>query len=173
MNKRSFIKGTVIGAMLGFVAGLLLAPNSGQETRDEIRRRTKGLAGDVGKRANKLQDQLGSKVDQLREVAKDLGSEAREESQSLIARAEVMKQDLSSSTKQLTEAGRGAKDNTIASVKTLVDEGATLMGELEDVTKRLFKSAKDRLRQQKLADQAAVARIEQLERQGHDTDSEA
>lgn len=36
MDKKTLIEGIAIGAVAGAIAGLLLAPKSGQETRDEI-----------------------------------------------------------------------------------------------------------------------------------------
>jgi gas vesicle protein len=37
MDKKTFIEGIAVGAVAGAIAGLLLAPKSGQETRDEIK----------------------------------------------------------------------------------------------------------------------------------------
>jgi gas vesicle protein len=36
MDKKTFVEGIAIGAVAGAIAGLLLAPKSGQDTRDEI-----------------------------------------------------------------------------------------------------------------------------------------
>ena len=37
MDKKTLIEGIAVGAVAGAIAGLLLAPKSGQETRDEIK----------------------------------------------------------------------------------------------------------------------------------------
>lgn len=168
MTKSSnYWRGTLLGIVIGLIGGVLLAPKSGKETQADIKRRAKGLMGDTTEQVGKLSDQLGAKVEKLKAVAKDLGEEAREESQSLIARAEVMKQDLRSSTKTLGQASRGAKDETLSSVRQIIDEGATLMNELEGATKRLVHSAKTKLSREDAAGQAALARVEELEQNGH------
>lgn len=172
-RSNNFFRGALIGLALGLVGGILLAPQSGKDTQEDIKRRARGMMGDAGKRVDKLQNQLGERVEKLKAVAKDLGEEAREESQSLIARAEVMKQDLRASTKNIGETSRGAKDETLASVSLMMDQGATLMHELESATKRLLKSAKHKLRHDNQAGQEALARIEELEQNGRESGDEA
>ncbi len=172
-RQRNFWEGTFLGVLIGIVAGVLLAPKSGKETRADISAKTKKLAGDASKRAGRLAKDLGDGAERLRQVAKDLGAEAREESQALIARAEVMKQDLNASTKDLAQASKSTKDATLANVRGLMDEGAALMIELEGVTKRLVNSAKVKAR--KGADEEAgeaAKRVEELERNGHQDISE-
>lgn len=174
MNKsNNFFRGTLLGLAVGLIGGVLLAPKSGRETQADIKRRAKGIIGDASQRADQLQNQLGDRVERLKAAAKDLGEEAREESQGLIARAELMKQDLRTSTKSLGNAGRGAKDETMASISQMMDHGATLMNELESATKRLVRSAKGKLRSQSADNQAALARIEELEQNGRDSSDEA
>ena len=38
-----FIKGLVVGALVGSVVGLLVAPQPGRQTRDLVRRKTGGI----------------------------------------------------------------------------------------------------------------------------------
>ena len=163
----SFWRGTLYGVIIGLLGGILLAPKSGRETQDDIKRRAKQMMGDTSRQVDKLQNQLGAKVEKLKEAAKDLSEEAREESLSLIARAQVMKQDLRTSTKSLGQVSKGTKDETLANVRQIMDQGATLMNELEDATKRLMRSAKSKLRE---SQPEALARIEELEQNGHASD---
>lgn len=46
-NTTSFIAGIVVGAAVGAGVALLLAPNSGEDTRRAIRKRVKGLSRDA------------------------------------------------------------------------------------------------------------------------------
>ncbi len=66
MNDRSWDRftGVLLGAAIGLVAGLLLAPNSGQDTRDTIKRRT--------------QDSLGSLKDSVNELTRTLNQRGRD-----------------------------------------------------------------------------------------------
>jgi gas vesicle protein len=146
--KRTFWKGTFMGALVGALAGLLLAPKSGKETRDDIKLKVKGTYQDVVARLEATADEVGGKVDSLKEAAKDLKGEAREESQELIRRAELLKQDLRASAGSLSKSGNEAKDGAIKQVKTLLAEGADVMTELERVTKRLANSAKNKVNQE-------------------------
>lgn len=49
-NTKSFIKGAAVGALVGSVAALLLAPKSGKETREDIKK----LALDLGDKAEEI-----------------------------------------------------------------------------------------------------------------------
>lgn len=56
---RRFVSGTIVGALLGAVAALLLAPRSGEETRNEIKAR-----------ATKAKDVAGDKLDEASKKVK-------------------------------------------------------------------------------------------------------
>jgi gas vesicle protein len=143
--RKSFVKGTIIGAVLGSVAALLLAPKSGKETRDDIKDKVKGTYQDIQKSLEKMSDEMNGRVESLKEAAKDLKGEAREESQELVHRAEVLKQDLRVSATNLAQSGVQTKDVAVKEVKGLLSEGAAVMSELERVTKHLANSAKQKV----------------------------
>jgi gas vesicle protein len=145
MKKSGFIKGTVIGALIGAAAGVLLAPKSGKETQQDIKRKVKGTYSDIHEQLRKMSDEVGGRVDNLKEVAKDLKGEAREESQELVRRAEVLKQDLRISATNLAKTGANTKDSAMKNVKLLLGEGSDVMKELERVTKHLAGSAKGKI----------------------------
>lgn len=145
VKKTSFLKGTIIGAAIGALAGILLAPKSGKETQDDIKRKVKGTYADIQRRLEKMSDEVGGRVDSLKEAARDLKGEAREESQELIRRAEVLKQDLRVSASNLADSGVQTKDVAVKQVKQLLNEGASVMTELERVTRHLANSAKGKV----------------------------
>ena len=140
--KKTFMKGTIIGAIAGAVAGILLAPKSGKETQEDIKRKVRGTYEDIQRRLEKMSDEVSGRVDSLKEAAKDLKGEAKEESQELIHRAEVLKQDLRVSATNLAESGNQTKDVAVKQVKHLLNEVAAVMTELERVTRHLAASAK-------------------------------
>ena len=53
MDKTTFVEGIAVGAVAGAIAALLLAPKSGQETRDEIKAHLEEIKDAIVKR---LQD---------------------------------------------------------------------------------------------------------------------
>ncbi len=53
-----FFSGLLIGGILGFAAGILLAPASGDETRENIAKKGRELAGE----AREKKDELGNTI---------------------------------------------------------------------------------------------------------------
>lgn len=143
--RKNFWKGTILGVVAGAVAGVLLAPKSGKETQEDIKRKVIGTYEDIQRRLEKMSDEVGGRVDTLKEAAKELKGEAKEESQELIRRAEVLKQDLRVSATNLAKSGNQTKDVAVKQVKQLLNEGASVMTELERVTRHLASSAKGKV----------------------------
>jgi gas vesicle protein len=75
-DRGGFVLGVLVGAAAGLVAGLLLAPASGEETRRRLGER----AAEAGGRARERAAQL---VDRVREGAAQVGERATEAAQAL------------------------------------------------------------------------------------------
>lgn len=158
-HTKGFIKGTLIGAAIGSIAALLLAPKSGKETQADLKNKARRVVKDVDQKVSDLQVELDGRIDEFKVVARDLRGEAYAESQKLITRAELLKQDLQESAGRLGKAGKSAKDDALVDAKRLVGEGSAVMGELEKATKKIMRSARDKIK-------------DQDERQGGDGDKE-
>ena len=67
MDDRSWdrFSGLIIGAALGFVAGILLAPTTGAETRETIKKKTQGTLDQVGGSVRDIRDNLAKKGQEL------------------------------------------------------------------------------------------------------------
>jgi gas vesicle protein len=65
------LAGVLIGITAGVVAGLLLAPNSGTETRRKIAKQAGDLKDDVESQLNTVLNKLSGYVDQASATAKD------------------------------------------------------------------------------------------------------
>jgi len=157
MKKKSHaLKGTLFGLIAGAIAGLLLAPKSGKETQADIKRKVKLTAEDFQGRLEKMGDEVTGRVDTLKEAAKDLRGEAKEESQELIKRAEVLKQDLRVSATNLSKHSVETKDSAMKDVKLLMNEGSAVMDELERVTRHLVSSATDMVKRPGVNDDDGV-----------------
>ena len=68
----SFVKGLIFGAAAGAVAALLLAPQSGEKTREDLKK----LAKDFGEKAtdyyNKARKEIEKKIEQLKAVGEKI-----------------------------------------------------------------------------------------------------
>ncbi|HOF79264.1 MAG TPA: YtxH domain-containing protein [Candidatus Dojkabacteria bacterium] len=72
----SFLKGILVGAIAGAVTGVLLAPKSGVETREDLKK----LAVDFGDKANELYTKastiLKEKLTSLKKAGKQINRES-------------------------------------------------------------------------------------------------
>jgi len=74
MSRRSgmdFVIGVAVGTIIGAAAGILLAPNSGKETRKIVTEKTKVAIDTTKDAASKVKGKIVSKVDKLRESIED------------------------------------------------------------------------------------------------------
>lgn len=86
----------LVGIIAGFVAGVLLAPKSGKETRQDIADRAKRVAEKAQANLHAVQEELGDKLHQAEEQAKKLGKKiSAEAKQSLEMAKKTQKQTLS------------------------------------------------------------------------------
>ena len=56
MDKKTFVEGIAVGAVAGAIAGLLLAPKSGQEMRNDIKEALMEIKDQIVERLEKLED---------------------------------------------------------------------------------------------------------------------
>ena len=88
-SSKQILVGTVAGIVAGAVAGLLLAPQSGAETRQKI----SDSATDIKKRLKKLRNKANGEFDDLRDVfaseVDGLSSDVRERVLKLIDKSKA------------------------------------------------------------------------------------
>ena len=63
MDKKTFIEGIAVGAVAGAIAGLLLAPKSGEELRNDIKEDLMEIKDQIVERLKKLDDVTQEKYD--------------------------------------------------------------------------------------------------------------
>lgn len=134
--------GLIIGLLAGLAIGFLVAPRSGRETRERLSRRSRRVLDSLDSSVDQLRDDLGTRIEGLRDLASDLGGEAREESQALIKKAEALKRDLASSTAKLARETGKARTTVAGEVKRLQSEGSEVLQELERLTRRMVSVTK-------------------------------
>lgn len=101
--KRIAIGASIAGAA-GYIAGILSAPKSGKETRDELRKATGKNVTEVESQLHNLQNELSDLVNEAKGKGDDLGSKAQKE------------------LRKLVDSARDAKDKA-TSVMTAVQNG--------------------------------------------------
>jgi gas vesicle protein len=133
-HSKGFIKGTLIGAVIGAVAALLLAPKSGKETQADLKRQAKKVVKDADERIVEMESDL-------KLAARELRGEAYEESQRLITRAEILKNDLQDSATRMSKPGHVSRPEAMGDAKRLVGEGSAVLQELERMTKHIMSTS--------------------------------
>jgi gas vesicle protein len=98
-----FIAGFVVGALVGAAAALLLAPQSGEETRIMIRDR--GI--------------------EIKERADELGVDARRRAEELQIQAKERAEELQGKVKLAVEEGKTAAAKTKEELLTKINQGET------------------------------------------------
>ena len=86
MSVSRFLAGFVVGGAIGAVAGILLAPKSGEETRKLL----SDSAQDIARRADETAKQIQSKADDAVSDLQKKGEEIKEKLQDLIDRKSVV-----------------------------------------------------------------------------------
>jgi len=93
----AFVSGFVIGGLVGAAAALLLAPQSGEETRTLIR--DKGI---------ELKDQVEQTASDTRARAEELAKEARTKAEDLQKQGQVILEEQKTRIEKAVETGKKA-----------------------------------------------------------------
>lgn len=95
MSVSKFLAGFVVGGAIGTIAGILLAPKSGEETRKLLSE----SAQDMARRADETAKQIQSKADDAVSDLQKKGEEIKEKLQDLISKQKDSKNEDSKETK--------------------------------------------------------------------------
>lgn len=86
-NGKKLAIGAVVGAAAGFVAGVLLAPKSGKETRADLKRGAKEAAKTASKQLKHSHEELSKLVDKAEAQLTKMGSTAKQEAMEALTKA--------------------------------------------------------------------------------------
>lgn len=89
---KKFAIGTLIAAAAGYVAGLLTAPKSGRETRQDIKNTAKSAYSTAEKELKVLHTELNKLLDEGRAKAEDLKGAAKDNMDKAMASAKSAKE---------------------------------------------------------------------------------
>lgn len=129
MGKKSLLKGGVIGVVVGAVTGILFAPKSGKETRQDIKDKAAKANKEAEKKLKELHAELKVKTDEANVLVNKAKGKASEEAADLAKRAEFTKEKIS----ELISAVRNfeAEDSE---VEKALNEGKKLVKKITDST---------------------------------------
>ncbi len=88
MAKGKFALGALIGGAIGAVAGLLTAPKSGKETRDELKAKAAKVKTEAELKADKVKAEAQAKIDEANKKAHDKLDEAKAKKEELQTRSQ-------------------------------------------------------------------------------------
>lgn len=91
-NASKFAIGAMLAAVAGFVAGLLTAPKSGKETRQDIKDVADQAVTTTEKELKTLHTQLNDLIDQAKVMGTELSGKAQKEFDVLLDKADVSRQ---------------------------------------------------------------------------------
>lgn len=89
MSAGKFITGFIVGGAIGAIAGILLAPKSGEETRKMLADQAK----DVARRADETAKQIQSKADDALSELQKKGDEIKNKLQDLMNKQKDNKEE--------------------------------------------------------------------------------
>jgi gas vesicle protein len=94
MNKttKRWALGAFFAAIAGYLAGILTAPKSGKETREDIKEAAEKGISEAEKRLKKLHTQLAALMNEAKDKATTLQGAAQKELQTVIDKTNVAKE---------------------------------------------------------------------------------
>jgi len=84
--------GAIIGVVAGFITGILTAPKSGKETRQDIKKTANNVKIEAEKKLKELSSELSDLINKGQKLAKEQGSKARAGLDVALARAQEAQQ---------------------------------------------------------------------------------
>ncbi|MCA9301511.1 YtxH domain-containing protein [Candidatus Nomurabacteria bacterium] len=136
MAKRRFGLGIIIGAIAGVVAGLLTAPKSGKETRDDIKNKAMDVKGVAERRLKDAHKELCELSDEAKKKTVKLQGKASKELEELISKADALKDKIKIA---ITSIKSGDDDNDDATIDQLLKDLNSLKDKIVEKTKDLKK----------------------------------
>ena len=129
---KKFGLGILVGAVVGVIAGLLTAPKSGKETRQDIKNKAKEVKGAAERKLKDAHKELGKLSSQAKAKAADLKGKAKEELNELSKKADSLKEQIKAA---ITSIKSGDDDNDEATVDTLLKDFEALRKKIVDKVK--------------------------------------
>jgi len=131
-SMKKFALGAALAAAAGYVAGILTAPKSGKETRDDIKQGAKTAVAAAEKELKMLHTELSKLLDEARGRADDLKGTAKENLDKAMVNAKVAKEKAREILSAVHEGDADDKD-----LKKAVDEASKAVAHLRTYLKKV------------------------------------
>ena len=120
-----------VAAAAGFVAGLLTAPKSGKETREDIKKAAKSGLAQAEHQLKTLSNELGDAVNEAKARSKDLTGRAGMELDELAGRATAAREKVREMISAVHDGDAEDDDLRLA-----VDQGSSALKHLRDYMRK-------------------------------------
>jgi gas vesicle protein len=130
-NAKKFALGASLAAAVGYVAGILTAPKSGKETRQDLKDTANEASEKVEENLQKLHDELVAMINKVKINSSELGGQAKEEFDKLVAKASEAKLK----TSEVLTAFKGGKTND-KDLSQAVDQATEAVNHLREYLKK-------------------------------------
>lgn len=123
---KKFAIGAVIFGVIGYIAGLLTAPKSGKETREDIKRTAANTMREAEKQLKKLHTELDEVIAAATPKLDELKGKAQEELQMLLDKAKKVKEKARIALSAVHEGETDDKD-----LQEAIDEAGRIIQSLK------------------------------------------
>lgn len=106
MSKGKFALGAVVAALSGFVAGVLTAPKSGKETRDDLKNDALKAKDTVTKEAEKAKELATEKVEEVKQKAEKTVKDVKAKAEAVADDVADQANDLKARAEQAVEGAK-------------------------------------------------------------------
>ena len=113
-NESKFVKGMLFGLIAGVAAGILLAPKSGKETRQDIKRVSQDAAHKAMEHVHKVQSDLANQLQKAEAQLKKMTSSAKDDAKAAVAAAKKSRDQLASVVDAVKNGSSDDEDLDIA-----------------------------------------------------------
>lgn len=131
---KKFGIGVLIGAAVGVVAGLLTAPKSGKETRQDIKNKAHEVKGSAERKLKDAHKELGKLSEDLAKKASSLKGQAQTELTELREKADELKSKIKAA---ITSIKSGDDDSDDATIDQLLKDFEALRNKIATKVKNL------------------------------------
>jgi len=114
MAKGKLLLGTLIGAAAGFVAGVLTAPKSGKETRDELKKKAEAKKSEAIAKGKEVRHKAGDVAEDVITNAEKVTSKAADK---VVTATEKAADAVVDATKELKARSTGVAKNAKTAIK--------------------------------------------------------
>ncbi len=107
----------VIGVAAGYVAGILTAPKSGKETREDLKEAGEKIKRNAEAKLFEAREDLGKVIDEVSDKAKELSGKARKEADELLDKGKTAQ----AKAKEVLRAFKGGESSDKDLQKAVID----------------------------------------------------